>query len=971
MANINDFFNNWKESSHTMGDWKKDPKKERIKFYLAIFISNIAVNILYLLTWIIADWWKTRLSIPYELLSWVFWVFTDYFPISIFIIIQILVTVYLVKWFLSGKIATEKESLVWLWNNINLIMFIVLLNAWIGTYLWSQSLVAKLDWLWLVLLILTTIWLYFWSRRIFDILKEVLSNFVKWEDQLVEEEEERPLENYDWFKEYYSYNLSQRKWNPVTEHILAKKLPYYRFTIADRLSKIIWMINQTLMIEQPRLISKQVLELQNTQTYIQVDYPLVNSRDEMNSVLEKLEFSNKYFKINNSFLALKLRTQYLSSEKYLQEKVWDEILVNQRLEQFKQITFSPKKPYSKDSEDYKQMMSECKRPYTLFQNISIEKLEGEWYVVLNFSKWYRRTVIFPQLDTLTKTLEKQGIEQFDSTPNPLIYFWIKAVGWLLGLNLKRIKHLLFWWESWSWKSVFLNSILYQLLYRSTPKSVNLVLIDPLKVSFQKLKKIKNLIYPLASTEEEVIKAIKFLKKLQEDRYSFLEKLGWYEDIYSYNSDIKEKIIQLADETGLPTKYRLPGNSSFKYSNLDEIDEKMIERKSTTEYKLWEILTQVVVIYDEFNAYNWSFLYEKQKSVDTLIKLSEQARKAWIILILWTQKISADSVPSALREQLATKICLTVWSKANSRAILWDWPDNKWSWVTLSGYWDSLVYHKTELDSTAATRSQGFYVSDNEMNLLIKDNLDVFWQNDFIYQEWDINEYSWLKDFFSIEEIDYESWEKLSKEIIKRNLEENEKNRLNLWNTLPLIINSINNIFKLQRDKLLDKNNLAEASKNIKIDTPLFSTEREMLDRFKTLGYSNSYYQVTKSFINIRLNTLYLDKGESLLKLSEIIDRQLESIKKKITFSPLKPYPEGSSEEIKMINTFWVKYPLFLNFQIVQIWNKFYLQINYTVDYKNTVIFPQSETIRQILTKKFWEKIEKLLKGKKTTIEDLK
>jgi len=39
------------------------------------------------------------------------------------------------------------------------------------------------------------------------------------------------------------------------------------------------------------------------------------------------------------------------------------------------------------------------------------------------------------------------------------------------------------------------------------------------------------------------------------------------------------------------------------------------------------MSQVILIYDEFNKYNGSPLYEKNKILDKLTKLSEQGRKA--------------------------------------------------------------------------------------------------------------------------------------------------------------------------------------------------------------------------------------------------------------------------------------------------------------------------------------------------------
>lgn len=965
MWNLNDFFwnNGWTQWPQFMWNWQQDPKKQRRKFYLTIFIANIWLNFLYLILWI----FKPKYT--YELFQKITLIFTDYPPISIFIMIQMFVAFFLVKGIQTWKLQMNKDNLIWVWNNVNLIVFIVLLNATIWTYLsesWTaDSLISEINWIWLLFLVISTILLYFWAKRIYDILKELYMSIVHKEEVKDEEDEDIPLGNYDWIKEYYQFNLSEWTWHPVTEHILKQKLPYYRFNFDKILSFLVWPINQTLMIEQSKLISKAVMDTWNKETYVQIDYPTLSWWDELNSLFERTEFSNDYIKINNSFIAFKLRTKYLSNPKHLQT-IWDDILPDQRLEQIRQITFSPKKPLKEWSQDYNQMISEFKKPYVLFQNIWIQKMDGAWYVVLNFSKWYRRTVIFPQLDTLTSVLEKENTELFADKPNPLLFFWVKAIWGLLGLTLGRLRHLIFWWESGSWKSVFLNSILYQIIYKTTPNVTKLVLIDPLKVSFQKFKKVKNLAFPVSMTEEEANNAINYLYKMNEDRYTFLESL-WYEDIYSYNEDVEKKLIQITDETWLPTKYRLPWNTKFEFQELDVLDEKIIEKKSFGDYKVWQFIPQIVLIYDEFNAYNWSPLYEKNWSVTKLIKLGEQARKAWIILMLWTQKISADSVPSALRENMPTKICLTVWSKANSRAILGEQPENKSDWAFLSWYWDWLIFNKIELDANYAIRSQWFYVSDEEMNDLIKQNFEEFGQNDFIYQEWTLDEYSWLSDFYSVDEVELESWVKLPESLITRNNIEYKRNWIDLSKQLPILIRETNKLFIDQRDKLLDKMNLDEKRKNVKIDTPIFKTEEEMLEEFNRLTYSNSYYMITKSFIRLKLNTAYLSSPEALEKMEDKLNLQLVKLQKQITYVPVKPYKEDSDDYKKMINEYEAAYTLIDNFQIIRDKTTFYIQMNYTPNYKKNVVFPQSKTIRQILTEKLGSKIENLLKWEKFTI----
>ena len=225
--------------------------------------------------------------------------------------------------------------------------------------------------------------------------------------------------------------------------------------------------------------------------------------------------------------------------------------------------------------------------------------------------------------------------------------------------------------------------------------------------------------------------------------------------------------------------------------------------------------------------------------------------------------------------------------------------------------------------------------------------------------------SWIQDFYSLEEVEFDNGEQLDSELIQRNNKKNIKDGLNLWVQLPLLIREVNSFLDVQRDKLIDKVNLDEKRKNIKVLTPNYKTEEEMLEKFKSLDYSNEYYQITKSFIRLKLNTSYLANPKNLLEIEDKLNLQLTKIKKSIKFLPVKPFKEGSDDYNKMLKEYEdIPYTLIDNFQVIWEKSNFYLQMNYTGNYKKTVIFPQSKTIRQILTEKDGTKIEKLLEGVK-------
>ena len=320
---------------------------------------------------------------------------------------------------------------------------------------------------------------------------------------------------------------------------------------------------------------------------------------------------------------------------------------------------------------------------------------------------------------------KEKYENFLNEFNPKVIIG-KGVDWkYIEIELKKIVHLLFGWQSGSGKSVFVLQFLFQLLFLSNPDTLKLLLVDPLRVSFKDFKELPNLLAPVWNTAMEAIAITNQMMEINRERYIFLENI-WFEDIYEYNEALLENKIP----------YKIKWLKKLIW--LQEIPEEYIKKTSTENYKLWEPIPQVVVFYDEFNALmlDPDFGWKTPENASTpvlkdLIGVSEQARKAWIIIILGTQKISAATVPTAIRWNLKTRICLKVSSWAASRTILWDTAENNNQWAKLVGYWDLLVYNE-DLNSKIAIRWQSFYVSFNDMLDLLNGIVTTYWKNKFEY-----------------------------------------------------------------------------------------------------------------------------------------------------------------------------------------------------------------------------------------------
>jgi len=195
-------------------------------------------------------------------------------------------------------------------------------------------------------------------------------------------------------------------------------------------------------------------------------------------------------------------------------------------------------------------------------------------------------------------------------------------------------HLLIGGSTGSGKSVFLNSLILDLMLTNTPETLQLILADPKIVEFT------------------LFSSSPFLKNnpiLQE-----IPELANDPVIQSHEiaTNVLKRLIVEMDE-----RYK-----SFKAEKVQKLSD---FNKSVSPD---ERLPRIVFIMDEFA--DWMEIKEFKTESDSLFKrLGCKGRAAGIHLILCTQRPSCDVVSPTLRANLGGKICLKVDNKANSEIIL--------------------------------------------------------------------------------------------------------------------------------------------------------------------------------------------------------------------------------------------------------------------------------------------------------------
>ncbi|MCK5499494.1 MAG: DUF87 domain-containing protein, partial [Gammaproteobacteria bacterium] len=112
-------------------------------------------------------------------------------------------------------------------------------------------------------------------------------------------------------------------------------------------------------------------------------------------------------------------------------------------------------------------------------------------------------------------------------------------------DLGRMPHLLVAGTTGSGKSVALNAMILSLLYKSTPKNIRLIMIDPKMLELSVYEGIPHLLAPVVTDMKEASNALRWCVVEMERRYKIMASVG-VRNITGYNRKIEE-----ANKSGTP------------------------------------------------------------------------------------------------------------------------------------------------------------------------------------------------------------------------------------------------------------------------------------------------------------------------------------------------------------------------------------------------------------------------------------
>lgn len=217
-------------------------------------------------------------------------------------------------------------------------------------------------------------------------------------------------------------------------------------------------------------------------------------------------------------------------------------------------------------------------------------------------------------------------------------------------DLARMPHLLVAGTTGSGKSVAINTMILSLLYRHTPSTCRLVMIDPKMLELSIYEGIPHLVAPVVVDPKKAVVALKWVIKEMEERYRSMSLLG-VRNIDGYNKALQDAVtagkkLTKQIQTGFD---KTTGAPIFETIAMSE-----------------EPLPYIVVIVDEMA----DLMLVAGKDIEVLIqRLAQMARAAGIHLIMATQRPSVDVITGVIKANFPTRISFQVTSKIDSRTIL--------------------------------------------------------------------------------------------------------------------------------------------------------------------------------------------------------------------------------------------------------------------------------------------------------------
>jgi len=222
-------------------------------------------------------------------------------------------------------------------------------------------------------------------------------------------------------------------------------------------------------------------------------------------------------------------------------------------------------------------------------------------------------------------------------------------------DIEKMPHLLVAGATGSGKSIFIHSLIISLLYKNSPQSMKLVLIDPKRVELSVYEGIPHLVSPVITENKKAAGVFRWAISEMERRYDVLQQASC-RDTRSYNGS-----------------------------------------------HATEPLPYIIIIIDELADLMTSYGREVEASI---VRLAQMARATGIHLVLSTQRPSVEVITGLIKANITSRVALQVASQIDSRTIIDASGAEK-----LLGHGD-LLFLSAELSKPK--RIQGSFITEEEI-----------------------------------------------------------------------------------------------------------------------------------------------------------------------------------------------------------------------------------------------------------------
>ena len=223
-------------------------------------------------------------------------------------------------------------------------------------------------------------------------------------------------------------------------------------------------------------------------------------------------------------------------------------------------------------------------------------------------------------------------------------------GFPIVVDLAKMPHLLVAGTTGSGKSVGINAMILSLLYKHTPETCRMIMIDPKMLELSVYDGIPHLLTPVVTDPKKAVVALKWAVREMETRYMAMSKLG-VRNIDSYNERLiearrKGEVLSKSTQVGFDPE---TGQPIFEDQQI-----------SLTP------LPFIVVVIDEVA----DLMLVAGKDIEAAVqRLAQMARAAGIHVVMATQRPSVDVITGTIKANFPTRISFQVTSKIDSRTIL--------------------------------------------------------------------------------------------------------------------------------------------------------------------------------------------------------------------------------------------------------------------------------------------------------------